>query len=47
MCTVWLLPLGASLTGVTSMVMVFGVGSRSAPPFAVPPSSWTWKLKLA
>ena len=24
-----------------------GVGSRSAPPAAVPPSSRTWKLKLA
>ena len=30
---------GASFTAVTSIVMVFGVASRSTPPFAVPPSS--------
>ena len=31
------------------MVMVFAEGSRSTPPFAVPPSSWTanWKLAYA
>ena len=47
--TVWSAPTendGASLTAVTSMVIVFGVGSRLAPPSAVLPSSWTWKSKL-
>ena len=29
-------PAGASLMPVTSIVMVFGVGSRSTPPLAVP-----------
>ena len=38
---------GASLTAVTSMVIVFGVGSRSTPPLAMPPLSRTWKLKPA
>ena len=37
---------GASLTAVTSMVIVLGVGSRSTPG-AVPPLSRTWKVKLA
>ncbi len=45
--TVLSVPDGASLTAATSMVMVFGVGSRSTPPLAVPPSSCTWKVKLA
>src|SRR5436190_2220983 len=40
-------PLGASLTGVAFTVSVLGVGSRSMPPLAVPPSSWTWKVKVA
>jgi hypothetical protein len=45
--TLPLLPAGASLTEVTFSVNVFDEGSRSAPPFAVPPSSRTWKVKLA
>jgi hypothetical protein len=40
-------PAGASLTEVTSSVSVFADASRSTPPFAVPPSSCTWKVKLA
>jgi hypothetical protein len=39
--------VGASLTAVTSTVMMFGVGSRLTPPFAVPPLSSTWNVKLA
>ena len=27
--------------------MVLGDGSVSTPPLAVPPLSWTWKVKLA
>jgi len=27
-------------------VNVLGVASRSTPPFAVPPLSWTWKVKV-
>ena len=27
-------------------VSVLGVASRSTPPFAVPPLSWTWKVKV-
>ncbi len=38
---------GSSFTAVTSIVIVFGVGSRFTPPLAVPPVSWTWKVKLA
>jgi hypothetical protein len=38
--------VGASLTDVTLIVMRFGVGSRSTPLLVVPPSSWTWKVKL-
>jgi hypothetical protein len=38
---------GASFTAVTSTVIVFGVGSRLAPPPAVPPLSCTWNVKLA
>ena len=45
--TVVLVPVGASFTGVTSIVTVRATGSRSMPPFAVPPSSCTWKVKLA
>ncbi|MNC87180.1 hypothetical protein D3C83_28840 [compost metagenome] len=45
--TVWSAPAGASLTGLTLIVIVFGVGSRSTPPFAVPPLSCTRKVKLA
>src|SRR5262245_56624972 len=41
-----LAPTGASLTLVTSMLMVLGVGSVSTPPLATPPPSWIWKLKL-
>ena len=33
--------------GVTLIVIVLGDGSRSTPPLAVPPSSCTWKVKLA
>ena len=36
-----------SLTGVTLMVIVLGLWSMSTPPLAVPPSSCTWKVKLA
>jgi len=39
--TVRLAPAGASLTVVTSMVMVRAVGSRSTPPLSVPPPSRT------
>ena len=45
--TVLLVPAGASLTAVTFTVIVLGVGSRSTPPLAVPPSSCTWKVKAA
>src|SRR3984893_15423584 len=45
--TVLLVPAGASFTEVTLMVMVFGDWSRLTPPLAVPPSSCTWKVKLA
>ena len=38
---------GASLTAVTSSVMVRATLSRSMPPLAVPPLSRTWKPKLA
>src|SRR3954466_10285914 len=38
---------GASLTGATSMVIVWADGSKSTPPFAVPPSSWTWNVNEA
>ena len=38
---------GASLTAVTLTVRVLGEASRSTPPLAVPPSSWTWKVKEA
>ena len=38
---------GASLTAVTLTVIVFALWSRSTPPLAVPPSSCTWKVKLA
>src|SRR3989441_163909 len=45
--TVFGVPTGASLTGVTFTVSGRGVGSRSTPPFAVPPLSCTWNVKLA
>ena len=38
---------GGSLTMVTSTVIVRAVWSRSRPPLAVPPLSWTWNVKLA
>ena len=38
---------GVGGAGVTLTVSVFAVGSRSAPPFSVPPLSCTWKVKLA
>ena len=47
MVTVLSAPAGASLTAVTLMVIVLGDWSRSTPPLAVPPSSCTWKVKLA
>jgi hypothetical protein len=40
-------PAGASLTGMTSIVIVFGVASRSTPPLAVPPLSCAWKVNAA
>ena len=40
-------PVGASFTLVTLTTIVLGDGSRSMPPLAVPPSSCTWKVKLA
>jgi hypothetical protein len=40
-------PAGASLTDVTSTVIVFDDASSATPPFDVPPSSCTWKVKLA
>jgi hypothetical protein len=45
--TEMLAPTGASLTGLTSMVIVRATASRSRPPLAVPPLSRTWKVKLA
>ena len=42
-----LVPVGGSLTGVTSNLIVLGVGSRLMPPLAVPPLSRTWKEKEA
>lgn len=36
---------GASLAAVMSMVRVARVASRSTPLLAVPPLSWTWKVK--
>ena len=45
--TVLFVPTGASLTDVTFTLMVRGVASRSMPPFAVPPSSCTWKVNDA
>ena len=47
MVTELLAPAGGSFTAVTFRVIVRGVGSRSAPPWAVPPSSCTWKVKAA
>jgi hypothetical protein len=44
---VLLLPEGASLTDVTFIVRVRATASLSTPPFATPPSSCTWKVKLA
>src|SRR5262249_53464192 len=41
---VWSDPFGASFTDVTLIVTVFGIGSRSAPPLAVPPLSCTWNV---
>ena len=38
-------PTGASFTEVTLKLIVFATGSVSTPPFAVPPSSLTWKVK--
>jgi hypothetical protein len=45
--TVAFVPAGASFTDVTFTVIVFADASRATPPFVVPPSSCTWKLKLA
>src|SRR5438270_392071 len=39
-------PANAVFTDVTYNVIVFADWSRSTPPFAVPPSSWTWNVKL-
>ena len=47
MDTVLEVPEGASLTEVTLIVNVLGLGSRLTPPLAVPPLSCTWKVKLA
>ena len=40
-------PCGSSLTAFTLKVKVRTVGSVSAPLLAMPPSSTTWKPKLA
>jgi hypothetical protein len=45
--TVAFAPAGASFTEVTSRVRVLAEASRATPPFDVPPSSCTWKVKLA
>ena len=45
MVTVLFAPTGASLTGVTLIVMVFAAGSNALIPS--PPLSCTWKVKLA
>src|ERR1700760_1596511 len=48
--TVWFAPalkVGASLTGVTLIVMVLADGSVSTPPLAVPPLSCTWNVNEA
>ena len=47
MVTVLFAPVGASLTEVTSIVMVFAVGSSFIPLLRIPPSSCTLKVKLA
>ena len=39
--------VGASFTGATFSVNVLALWSVSTPPLAVPPSSRTWKVKLA
>src|SRR4051812_12688381 len=45
--TVFDVPTGASFTDVTFTVIVFGDWSRSTPPPAVPPLSWTWNVNDA
>src|SRR3954469_14245899 len=45
--TVFGVPTGASFTDVTFTVIVFGDWSRSTPPPAVPPLSWTWNVNDA
>src|SRR5436190_305123 len=40
-------PAGASFTLVTLIVIVLADWSVLTPPLAVPPSSWTWNVKLA
>ena len=37
---------GASFTAVTLNLNVLGDWSRSTPPFAIPPLSRTWKVKV-
>src|SRR5438046_10477095 len=37
---------GVSLCEVTLMVIVLADGSVSTPLLAVPPLSWTWKVKI-
>ena len=41
------LATGALLFPVTLIVMVYTVGSSLTPKLSVPPSSRTWKVKLA
>src|SRR5690349_10249926 len=43
---VLLVPVGASFTLVTLIVIVLGVTETSEPPLATPPLSCTWKVKL-
>ena len=38
--------VGAAFVSATVTVIVLAVGSRSIPPFAVPPSSCTWKVNV-
>ena len=45
--TVLSVPICASFSSVTLIAIVCAVASRLTPPFAVPPSSCTWNVKLA
>src|SRR5438477_116409 len=46
-CSALVVPDGAKITLVTSMVIVLGDWSRFTQPLRVPPLSCTWKVKEA